>query len=573
METNEKDIIIGIDFGTSGIGFAYGFLNDPDKTVNLGHFEGQEKTRKISSEIILDDNLENVICFGNACKNFLCSSQIIKFHHFNKIKMNLYKKIYKIKASNSGKEADIEYIIKLILLQIKKKAIEQLKFTYHFLKEENIHWVITVPAIWNNKSKQKMINAAQSAGLIRDDDDPSNFFALEPEAAAIYYSKDKYSYKTIIENQNPYILCDLGGGTADIVTQKKITKENEYIFEELYPPVGGDYGANNINEYFKDRVLKRLFGEQCYESVLNNISNLYYDWNELEKKIEEFKTSFYSLAQLISSFQIDCDIFSEYSEFKVETLIKNFNLENPLWKLSLVKKWRIMFPYKIIFDIMKEIMTKINDLIIKITNEVDVKSLIFTGGASLSPILVDLIQNCGLKIFNYVKSHNPEVAIAYGSVLFSYDHNIINPRKAKYTFGIKACKKWVDKKYENGGIKKFYEIENSYQCDNIFSKFISKNQDLKPDKEIIKSYTMCESKVIIELYKTEQDNVKFCDEKDKEGELKVWKFGEFIIDVGDEFDINKREALVKMKMGGTFITVSAIYCKTGKNAKLTCLYE
>ena len=175
MKSNNKDIIIGIDFGTSGIGFAYGFLDDPNRVVHLGHFDGQEKARKISSEIILDDDLKNVICYGNECKNFLCTISNIKFHHFNKIKMNLYQKVYKIKASNSGKEADIEYIIQLLLLEVKKKAIEQLKFTYHFLKEENIHWVITVPAILDNKSKQKMINAAQWAGLIRDDDDPSNF--------------------------------------------------------------------------------------------------------------------------------------------------------------------------------------------------------------------------------------------------------------------------------------------------------------------------------------------------------------------------------------------------------------
>lgn len=188
MKNNNKDIIVGIDFGTSGIGFAYGFLNDPNRKLYLGHFDGQEKASKISTEIILDDDLKKVICFGNDCKKHLCSITTEKFHHFNKIKMNLYKKIYAIKVSNSKKEADIEYIIQLLLFEVKKKAIEQLKFTYHYLKEENIQWIITVPAIWDNKSKQTMINASQKAGLIRDDDDPSNFFALEPEAAAIYYS-------------------------------------------------------------------------------------------------------------------------------------------------------------------------------------------------------------------------------------------------------------------------------------------------------------------------------------------------------------------------------------------------
>ena len=166
MENNNKDIVVGIDFGTSGIGFTNGLLNDSNRELNLGHFEGQEKASKISTEIILDDDLKKVICFGNECKKYLCGITTEKFHHFNKIKMNLYKSIYIIKASNSNKEADIEYIIQLLLFEVKKKAIEQLKFTYHYLKEENIHWVITVPAIWDNKSKQKMINVAQKAGLI-----------------------------------------------------------------------------------------------------------------------------------------------------------------------------------------------------------------------------------------------------------------------------------------------------------------------------------------------------------------------------------------------------------------------
>ena len=123
MENNNKDIIVGIDFGTSGIGFAYGFLNDPNRELYLGHFEGQDKDSKISTEIILDDDLKKVLSFGNDCKKYLCGITTEKFHHFNKIKMNLYKKIYTIKASNSNKEADIEYIIQLLLIEVKKKQL------------------------------------------------------------------------------------------------------------------------------------------------------------------------------------------------------------------------------------------------------------------------------------------------------------------------------------------------------------------------------------------------------------------------------------------------------------------
>ena len=60
---------------------------------------------------------------------------------------------------------------------------------------------------------------------------------------------------------------------------------------------------------------------------------------------------------------------------------------------------------------------------------------------------------------------------------------------------------------------------------------------------------MCFSKVAVELYKTKYKNITFCDEKDEKGNLKIFKFGEFIIDVGDNFDIKKRKAKVKMKIG------------------------
>ena len=67
-------------------------------------------------------------------------------------------------------------------------------------------------------------------------------------------------------------------------------------------------------------------------------------------------------------------------------------------------------------------------------------------------------------------------------------------------------------------------------------------------------------------YKTKEKNVTFIDEKNEEGKLKIEKFGEFIIDVGKDFDNEDSYANVTMKMGGTFITASAIYCKTRKKA-------
>ena len=366
-----------------------------------------------------------------------------------------------------------------------------------------------------------------------------------------------------------------GGGTVDIVTQRKIKTNSGLHFIEEYPPIGGNYGCNKINEYFMERIIKDLFGEKCFnEAKIDIYKNKYNDWIDFENKIQEFKKKFIRKVLINEKQSIDCDIFQDYCNEDIKDLIMKFNEKHKNYVLEINRNWRILFPFKIIYDLMEELTNKISGYISQIIEEISIETIIFSGGASVNPILRDLIKKKmefnNLKI---VQSHNPEVAISYGSVLFAYDHNIISPRKAKYSFGIKVRDKWDEKLHNNGGIKIYDELDKIFRCENIFSKFIDKNESISFDKEIINSYKMAFSKVTVELYKTKYKNIIFCDEKDENGNLKIFKFGEFIIDVGNNFDISKRDAYVKMKIGGTFISAKAIYCKTGESAKITCLFD
>ena len=590
QETTKKrkdQIVIGIDFGSCGITFAYGFLDDPNKTVFNGKFAIQGINDKVSTEIILDDELKEVLCFGNECSNYLSSIGDKKYHHFKNIKMNLYtkdsekkkgKKDYTIKANNSNKKVDIEYIITLILKKVKAIALKQIQDNYKDFNLKNIHWTITVPAIWEIKSKQIMINAAQNAKMIRDDDDPSNFFALEPEAASIYYHNSHQGIKNEeIDTGKPFILCDLGSGTADIVTQKKVVINNKIKFEELYKPVGGDCGCNKINEQFIERVIIELFGKDCYDKTKEKTCRENYnDWFEFEGKIEDFKKKFISYNQLNDFYRIDCEIFNGFCKEELNTLIEKFNSKNPEWKLKSQNNSKVLFPYKIINDLMFELIHKIkNDYLLKIIqaqseskNKEKIKTLVFTGGASASPILFSMLKNLDdLGIKDFIKSENPEVAIANGSVLYSYDHFIISPRKAKFTFGIKSSDVWDEKKHKNGGIKVYDPIDKIWRCKNSFTQFITEGENLRPDDEISHRFILNNSQANVELFKTLKREAIFTDEKD------VKKFGEFIINVENKFDESNKEVEVKMKLGGTFISASAIYCKTKDEFKITCLYE
>lgn len=226
---------------------------------------------------------------------------------------------------------------------------------------------------------------------------------------------------------------------------------------------------------------------------------------------------------------------------------------------------------------MQELIKKVIELIIPIIESVKgIDTIILSGGASLSPILYNIFENSFMKNKNLIRATYPEIAIAMGSVLFSKRHNIITPRKAKYSFGIKSSNVWDNDKHLKGGKKVYNKLDKRYECGNLFSKFITEGDNLKPDDIIEKPYILCGPKATIELYRTKEKDVMFCDEMNENGQLIVWKFGQFIIDVGKDFDSSskkKREVIVKMKMGGTFIASTAIYSKTNKKVESKLLFE
>ncbi|VDI83441.1 Hypothetical predicted protein [Mytilus galloprovincialis] len=84
-----------------------------------------------------------------------------------------------------------------------------------YFDNNDIHWVITVPAIWDLKAKQFMKDAADKAGISGD----QLTLALEPEAASLYCRKVPVSVETTkdggkaiaaMQNGSQYIVFDQG---------------------------------------------------------------------------------------------------------------------------------------------------------------------------------------------------------------------------------------------------------------------------------------------------------------------------------------------------------------------------
>ena len=83
MSHKNYEAVVGIDFGSSGCGFAYSFMNDKD--INHGSIEGSNVDNKVPTEIILSDSYQ-ILEFGARCIQYLKEKGVNAGNYFKGIK-------------------------------------------------------------------------------------------------------------------------------------------------------------------------------------------------------------------------------------------------------------------------------------------------------------------------------------------------------------------------------------------------------------------------------------------------------------------------------------------------------
>lgn len=195
VKVAEPDIVVAVDFGTRGTGFSWCFAANPAAVFNHMHWpEEADPMRKTSTSILFEGNTP--VAFGKKAelkwKN-LCNEEASEgFYLFKQFKMQLSEMSstgeYVINQRRArctsvcgSKQMDAVEVIagslKLIkehvMSLLQKDAVLRDKIDYQ------IRWVLTVPAIWNERSKIIMKEAARKAGI------HDLGIALEPEAASL----------------------------------------------------------------------------------------------------------------------------------------------------------------------------------------------------------------------------------------------------------------------------------------------------------------------------------------------------------------------------------------------------
>ncbi|KAH8556812.1 hypothetical protein BGW37DRAFT_474327 [Umbelopsis sp. PMI_123] len=124
---------------------------------------------------------------------------------------------------------------------------------------DRFRYCLTVPAIWSDRAKTSMRQAAIRAGIISRDDPVERLMLIsEPEAAALYCEKRCESYN--LEHGDKFMIVDAGGGTVDLIVYEieKLDPTQTRTLKELTRGHGGLCGGAYIDENMRKLLRSKL---------------------------------------------------------------------------------------------------------------------------------------------------------------------------------------------------------------------------------------------------------------------------------------------------------------------------
>lgn len=280
-ELRKKDVIVGIDLGTTNSLIAYVDNGTPKIIANLGEdklvpsviYIDKDKNVLIGSEAkkhLITDTDKTIYSvkrlMGKSYEDIQGDSHLVSFNISEKAKEGL------VRLTLAEKDYSPIELSSFILTELKERAE---KFFGHSIKK----CVITVPAYFNDAQRQATKDAGKIAGfdVLR--------IINEPTAAALAYGLDK----NVSGSEEKIIaVYDLGGGTFDI----SILKLKDGIFEVLATHgdtyLGGDDFDKALIDYFIKDVDDKLSKTDLSKlrEISEDTKKKLTDANEVEINVE-----------------------------------------------------------------------------------------------------------------------------------------------------------------------------------------------------------------------------------------------------------------------------------------------
>ncbi|OJJ07215.1 hypothetical protein ASPVEDRAFT_876971 [Aspergillus versicolor CBS 583.65] len=252
-------IVVGIDFGTTYSGIAYCVAGSIEDIQVLSKWPGggNRTSVKVPSDIAYRGGIAlqwgyQVGPFAEACRGIkLLLDEDGEVKYTPSIEAKVLLKEYDV----SVKLAVQDYL-KQLIKHTKQVLERQLAIDE---SQMNLQYILTLPAVWPDKAKYKLLEAAVGAGA----DYKNVSLVSEPEAAALYTLR-AIQPNTVAIN-DVFIVCDAGGGTVDLISYR-IKNLEPLCLAEVTEGTGDVCGSVLLDGRF-DALLRERMGKKAYRAL------------------------------------------------------------------------------------------------------------------------------------------------------------------------------------------------------------------------------------------------------------------------------------------------------------------
>ncbi|XP_052796649.1 heat shock 70 kDa protein 12A-like [Mya arenaria] len=570
-------LVAAIDFGTAYSGYAFSsrtdFKRDP-LNVSANTWTGATLMSLKTSTCVLFDKKKQFKEFGFAAEDEYGNlaeegDEHRNYYFFRRFKMMLYNKMTLKRRfmleDELGKKMPAMDVFSACIRYLREHLMKRVQQQLPDVKDDEIRWVLTVPAIWNDVSKQFMREAAEQAGMVGD----SLIMALEPEAASLccrYLPMNTLKGSSRFMPFRPetrYLVFDAGGGTVDITVHEVKASGS---LKELYKANGGNWGGTYI-----DKAFHELLADIVGNDVMADFSeNKMMDNIDLFREFEVKKRSFSN--QMSEKITIKVPIaLNEMFKEKTGKNIKDHVNSLPRYKDKL--QWvgdKIRMEASIAKGLFNDACQSAAEHLKSLFSLPEVKSVdtvLMVGGFSESPILQDLIRKAVESLPDKKKlivPKDPGLAVLKGAVIYGHDPSVIEERKCRYTYGVGTS--FPFKKGVHPEQKKVVNSNGEEFCGGMFDAHVKIGQEVvRGESQATRSYRPIkdtQTEIEFQFFATTDPEPTFTSDPN------CTDIGKLTIDVpGSGLD---RSVSIKMIFGDTEMHVEAVAKdeKSNKSSKV-----
>ncbi|KAI8065127.1 hypothetical protein BC940DRAFT_304851 [Gongronella butleri] len=463
FKSSDYPVVIGIDFGTTFSGCSYAFIQN-EEVVDIVRWPKQNNNvyPKTPTLNFYQGNSNSMTQWGNAARVEMqrptARNSVLLKQYKLYLDENIAKDLPPLPNGLTIVDAIADY-----LHAFHEHVVNELKkgFAKNY-GQHQFRYCLTVPAMWSDRAKATMREAAIKAGLIEDNDHRDRLMLIsEPEAAALYCEKKCEQFD--LRHGDKFMICDAGGGTVDLI----VFEIDERSGRKLRESTKGH--GQSCGSVFLDRRMRKL----------------------LKKKFKDYLSSIPA-----SAFETMMDIFVDLikpqfdgMEDQFITLPASMNLEsltNPTIGLEdgVLCITAAELKQEVFEPVIKEVLALIEDQLIKAGS---LQAVFLVGGFGSSNYLFERVhQEFSGRVGLVAVPPRCELAVVRGAVYFGLNPRVVQTRIPRCWYGIDTTTT-----FEEGIDPPSYKIvraDGSVRCDNRFSVYVKRGQPLDIDHCVSKDF-------------------------------------------------------------------------------------